>query len=93
MARYLLSARNRVVWKRVMQMKMKKSIALLLAAAMLSLILCGCADDAETVGAVRSDGSVSDALGHRLGVTVPGGRDRPVRLGRTASMPTWTMPI
>ena len=59
MARYLLSARNRVVWKRVMQMKMKKRIALLLAAAMLSLILCGCADDAETVGAVRSDGSVS----------------------------------
>ena len=32
---------------------------------MLSLILCGCADDAETVGAVRSDGSVSDALRHR----------------------------
>ena len=71
MARYLLSARNRVVWKRVMQMKMKKSIALLLAAAMLSLILCGCADDAETVGAVRSDGSVSDALAAGLGVTVP----------------------
>ena len=71
MARYLLSARNRVVWKRVMQMKMKKSIALLLAAAMLSLILCGCADDAETVGAVRSDGSVSDALATGLGVTVP----------------------
>lgn len=54
-----------------MQMKMKKSIALLLAAAMLSLILCGCADDAETVGAVRSDGSVSDALATGLGVTVP----------------------
>ena len=71
MARYLLSARNRVVWKRVMQMKMKKRIALLLAAAMLSLILCGCADDAETVGAVRSDGSVSDALAAGLGVTVP----------------------
>ena len=71
MARYLLSARNRVVWKRVMQMKMKKSIALLLAAAILSLILCGCADDAETVGAVRSDGSVSDALATGLGVTVP----------------------
>lgn len=71
MARYLLSARNRVVWKRVMQMKMKKSIALLLAAAMLSLILCGCADDAETAGAVRSDGSVSDALATGLGVTVP----------------------
>lgn len=71
MARYLLSARNRVVWKRVMQMKMKKSIALLLAMAMLSLILCGCADDAETVGAVRSDGSVSDALAAGLGVTVP----------------------
>lgn len=71
MARYLLSARNRVVWKRVMQMKMKKRIALLLAVAMLSLILCGCADDAETVGAVRSDGSVSDALATGLGVTVP----------------------
>lgn len=71
MARYLLSARNRVVWKRVMQMKMKKSIALLLAMAMLSLILCGCADDTETVGAVRSDGSVSDALAAGLGVTVP----------------------
>lgn len=71
MARYLLSARNRVVWKRVMQMKMKKSIALLLAMAMLSLILCGCADDTETVGAVRSDGSVSDALATGLGVTVP----------------------
>ena len=71
MARYLLSARNRVVWKRVMQMKMKKRIALLLAAAMLSLILCGCADAAETVGAVRSDGSVSDALAAGLGVTVP----------------------
>lgn len=71
MAHYLLSARNRVVWKRVMQMKMKKSIALLLTAAMLSLILCGCADDAETVGAVRSDGSVSDALATGLGVTVP----------------------
>ena len=71
MARYLLSARNRVVWKRVMQMKMKKRIALLLAAAMLSLILCGCADDAENVGAVRSDGSVSDALAAGLGVTVP----------------------
>lgn len=71
MAHYLLSARNRVVWKRVMQMKMKKRIALLLAAAMLSLILCGCADDAETVGAVRSDGSVSDALAAGLGVTVP----------------------
>ena len=71
MACYLLSARNRVVWKQVMQMKMKKSIALLLAAAMLSLILCGCADDAETVGAVRSDGSVSDALATGLGVTVP----------------------
>lgn len=71
MARYLLSARNRVVWKRVMQMKMKKRIALLLAAAMLSLILCGCADDAETAGAVRSDGSVSDALAAGLGVTVP----------------------
>ena len=71
MARYLLSARNRVVWKRVMQMKMKKRITLLLAAAMLSLILCGCADDAETVGAVRSDGSVSDALATGLGVTVP----------------------
>lgn len=54
-----------------MQMKMKKSIALLLAAAMLSLILCGCADDAETAGAVRSDGSVSDALAAGLGVTVP----------------------
>ena len=54
-----------------MQMKMKKRIALLLAAAMLSLILCGCADDAETVGAVRSDGSVSDALATGLGVTVP----------------------
>lgn len=54
-----------------MQMKMKKSIALLLAAAMLSLILCSCADDAETVGAVRSDGSVSDALATGLGVTVP----------------------
>lgn len=54
-----------------MQMKMKKSIALLLAMAMLSLILCGCADDAETVGAVRSDGSVSDALAAGLGVTVP----------------------
>lgn len=54
-----------------MQMKMKKSIALLLAAAMLSLILCGCADDAETVGAVRSDGSVSGALATGLGVTVP----------------------
>lgn len=54
-----------------MQMKMKKSIALLLATAMLSLILCGCADDAETVGAVRSDGSVSDALATGLGVTVP----------------------
>lgn len=52
-------------------MKMKKRIALLLAAAMLSLILCGCADDAETVGAVRSDGSVSDALATGLGVTVP----------------------
>ena len=52
-------------------MKMKKSIALLLAMAMLSLILCGCADDAETVGAVRSDGSVSDALATGLGVTVP----------------------
>ena len=37
-----------------MQMKMKKSIALLLAAAMLSLILCGCADDAETVGVAVS---------------------------------------
>ena len=71
MARYLLSARNRVVWKRVMQMKMKKRIALLLAAAMLSLSLCGCADDTETVGAVRSDGSVSDALATGLGVTVP----------------------
>ena len=71
MARYLLSARNRVVWKRVMQMKIKKRIALLLAAAMLSLILCGCADDAETAGAVRSDGSVSDALATGLGVTVP----------------------
>ena len=71
MARYLLSARNRVVWKRVMQMKMKKRIALLLAAATLSQILCGCADDAETVGAVRSDGSVSDALATGLGVTVP----------------------
>ena len=71
MAHYLLSARNRVVWKRVMQMKMKKRIALLLAAAMLSLILCGCADDAETAGAVRSDGSVSDALATGLGVTVP----------------------
>ena len=71
MAHYLLSARNRVVWKRVMQMKMKKRIALLLAAAMLSLILCGCADDAETVGAVRSDGSVSDVLATGLGVTVP----------------------
>lgn len=71
MARYLLSARNRVVWKRVIQMKMKKRIALLLAAAMLSLILCGCADDAETAGAVRSDGSVSDALATGLGVTVP----------------------
>lgn len=71
MARYLLSAGNRVVWKRVMQMKMKKRIALLLAAAMLSLILCGCADDAETAGAVRSDGSVSDALAAGLGVTVP----------------------
>ena len=71
MARYLLSARNRVVWKRVMQMKMKKRIALLLAAAMLSMILCGCADDAETAGAVRSDGSVSDALATGLGVTVP----------------------
>ncbi len=71
MAHYLLSARNRVVWKRVMQMKMKKRIALLLAAAMLSQILCGCADDAETVGAVRSDGSVSDALAAGLGVTVP----------------------
>ena len=71
MARYLLSARNRVVWKRVMQMKMKKRIALLLAAAMLSLILCGCADDAETAGAIRSDGSVSDALAAGLGVTVP----------------------
>lgn len=54
-----------------MQMKMKKRIALLLAAAMLSLILCGCADDAETVSAVRSDGSVSDALAAGLGVTVP----------------------
>lgn len=54
-----------------MQMKMKKSIALLLAMAMLSLILCGCADDTETVGAVRSDGSVSDALAAGLGVTVP----------------------
>lgn len=54
-----------------MQMKMKKRIALLLAAAMLSLILCGCADDAETAGAVRSDGSVSDALATGLGVTVP----------------------
>lgn len=54
-----------------MQMKMKKRIALLLAAAMLSLILCGCADDAETVGAVRSDSSVSDALATGLGVTVP----------------------
>ena len=54
-----------------MQMKMKKRIARLLAAAMLSLILCGCADDAETVGAVRSDGSVSDALATGLGVTVP----------------------
>lgn len=54
-----------------MQMKMKKRIALLLAAAMLSLILCGCADDAETAGAVRSDGSVSDALAAGLGVTVP----------------------
>lgn len=54
-----------------MQMKMKKSIALLLAMAMLSLILCGCADDAETVGAVRSDGSVSDVLAAGLGVTVP----------------------
>lgn len=54
-----------------MQMKMKKSIALLLAMAMLSLILCGCADDAETVGAVRSDGSVCDALATGLGVTVP----------------------
>lgn len=52
-------------------MKMKKSIALLLAMAMLSLILCGCADDAETVGAVRSDGSVSDVLAAGLGVTVP----------------------
>lgn len=71
MARYLLSARNRVVWKRVIQMKMKKRIALLLAAAMLFLILCGCADDAETAGAVRSDGSVSDALATGLGVTVP----------------------
>ena len=71
MARYLLSARNRVVWKRVMQMKMKKRIALLLAAAMLSLILCGCADDAETAGAVRGDGSVSDALATGLGVTMP----------------------
>ena len=71
MAHYLLSARNRVVWKRVMQMKMKKRIALLLAAAMLSLILCGCADDAETADAVRSDGSVSDALATGLGVTVP----------------------
>ena len=92
MARYLLSARNRVVWKRVMQMKMKKRIALLLAAAMLSLILCGCADDAETVGAVRSDGSVSDALATGLGVTVPG--TRPAGSPRpTASMPTWTMPI
>lgn len=54
-----------------MQMKMKKSIALLLAVAILSLILCGCADDAETVGAVRSEGSVSDALAAGLGVTVP----------------------
>ena len=54
-----------------MQMKMKKRIALLLAAAMLSMILCGCADDAETAGAVRSDGSVSDALATGLGVTVP----------------------
>lgn len=54
-----------------MQMKMKKSIALLLVMAMLSLILCGCADDAETVGAVRSDGSVSDVLATGLGVTVP----------------------
>ena len=54
-----------------MQMKMKKRIALLLAAAMLSLILCGCADDAETAGAVRGDGSVSDALATGLGVTVP----------------------
>ena len=54
-----------------MQMKMKKRIALLLAAAMLSLILCGCADDAETADAVRSDGSVSDALATGLGVTVP----------------------
>lgn len=71
MACYLLSERNRVVWKRVMQMKMKKRIALLLAAAMLSLILCGCADDAETADAVRSDGSVSDALATGLGVTVP----------------------
>ena len=52
-------------------MKMKKRIALLLAAAMLFLILCGCADDAETAGAVRSDGSVSDALATGLGVTVP----------------------
>ena len=52
-------------------MKMKKSIALLLAMAMLSQILCGCADDAETVGAVRGDGSVSDALATGLGVTVP----------------------
>lgn len=75
-----------------MQMKMKKRIALLLAAAMLSLILCGCADDAETVGAVRSDGSVSDALATGIGVTVPedetGGSPRP-----TATTPTWTMPI
>lgn len=54
-----------------MLMKMKKRIALLLATAMLSLILCGCADDAETVGAVRGDGSVSDALATGLGVTVP----------------------
>lgn len=53
------------------EMKMKKRIALLLAAAMLSLILCGCADDAETAGAVRGDGSVSDALATGLGVTVP----------------------
>ncbi len=53
------------------EMKMKKRLALLLAAAMLSLILCGCADDAETAGAVRGDGSVSDALATGLGVTVP----------------------
>lgn len=55
-----------------MQMKTKKCIALLLAAAMLSLMLCGCgANGVTAVETVRSGGSVSDALASGLGVTVP----------------------